>query len=572
MTTGNAWRYPAGCYSRCCREMYHGATSSSRVSVGTHRHLPVAALMLCADVLLCVCTADQMSAPTCTVLSVMNAEVENRTYQVGEVLGFQCLAGYHLDFHSSHLQPRCRGDGEWSSVPKCISNFVMGRSSEVGAVETCPEPSPPDHGGRLPSSPSLFHEGALIRFHCQHGYKLRGPPKAECERQEDGTLAWEPSSAPQCLPEWTECPLPSIEDADVYNITYRPGDRLIISCHQGFQIRYPDMDIMAAVCPEDGTWDNLPSCQGCLRPRVFPHSYVNVSDSLTTFPVGSVLRYQCFPGYKLSGPELLECTYNLLWSAGPPGCLDVEACPLPPIPSHGDYLCHPYPCDRYIHGTVLEFYCDPGYSLATDYKYVTCQHGDWFPASQVFCQTIGQSWADSEDSILSTWKVVAFTAISVLLALLLLVFLKAFQIRLKSPCQSGGEAEGTGSQTFVVVEGVPVTLPTYEEAVCSCSADQPDPQLEAPAAQGEQVLQTSDQNPPAYPGRITDPLLAANPVAPVRPGQLECAGAEEREGSSPSMSFGTAATHPMTEETGDSPATGDTVSTSPSLSVPDGAA
>ncbi|XP_059838670.1 sushi domain-containing protein 4 isoform X6 [Hypanus sabinus] len=423
----------AGC---CCREMYYGAIYSSLLSAGTHQHLPVAALMLCADVLLCVCTADQMFGTT--------------------------------------------------------------------------------------------------------------------------------------------CPLPFIEDADVYNSTYRPGDRLIISCHQGFQIRYPDMDIMVAVCPNDGMWDNLPSCQGCLRPRVFPHSYINVSDSLTTFPVGSVLRYQCFPGYKLSGSELLECTYNLLWSAGPPSCLDVEACPLPPIPAHGDYLCHPYPCDRYIHGTVLEFYCDPGYSLTTDYKYVTCQHGDWFPASQVFCQTIGQSWADREDTILSTWKVVAFTAISVLLALLLLVFIKAFQIRLKSPCQSNlcfsGEVERSGSRSFVVVEGVPVVLPTYEEAVCRCTIEQPDTQATALVAQGEQVPQASDQNPPAYPGRVSDPLLAANPVAPSRPGHLECAGTEEWEGSSPSMSFDTAATHPMTEEMVNSPSTEETASMCPSISILDGAA
>ncbi|XP_059838664.1 sushi domain-containing protein 4 isoform X1 [Hypanus sabinus] len=495
----------AGC---CCREMYYGAIYSSLLSAGTHQHLPVAALMLCADVLLCVCTADQMF--------------------------------------------------------------------EVGAVETCPDPSPPDHGERVPSSHTIFHEGALVSFHCQHGYKLRGPSKAECEQQEDGTLMWEPSSIPQCLPEWTTCPLPFIEDADVYNSTYRPGDRLIISCHQGFQIRYPDMDIMVAVCPNDGMWDNLPSCQGCLRPRVFPHSYINVSDSLTTFPVGSVLRYQCFPGYKLSGSELLECTYNLLWSAGPPSCLDVEACPLPPIPAHGDYLCHPYPCDRYIHGTVLEFYCDPGYSLTTDYKYVTCQHGDWFPASQVFCQTIGQSWADREDTILSTWKVVAFTAISVLLALLLLVFIKAFQIRLKSPCQSNlcfsGEVERSGSRSFVVVEGVPVVLPTYEEAVCRCTIEQPDTQATALVAQGEQVPQASDQNPPAYPGRVSDPLLAANPVAPSRPGHLECAGTEEWEGSSPSMSFDTAATHPMTEEMVNSPSTEETASMCPSISILDGAA
>lgn len=61
------------------------------------------------------------------------------------------------------------------------------------------------------------------------------------------------------------------------------------------------------------------------------------------------------------------------------------ACSLPPMIKHGDYMCHPQPCDRYIHGTVVEYYCYPGYSLANDYKYITCQYGQWFPQMQFYC-------------------------------------------------------------------------------------------------------------------------------------------------------------------------------------------
>lgn len=58
--------------------------------------------------------------------------------------------------------------------------------------------------------------------------------------------------------------------------------------------------------------------------------------------------------------------------------------------SHGDFVCHPRPCDRYNHGTVVEFYCDPGYSLTSDYKYITCQYGEWFPSYQVYCIKSGE--------------------------------------------------------------------------------------------------------------------------------------------------------------------------------------
>ncbi|XP_038654912.1 sushi domain-containing protein 4 isoform X2 [Scyliorhinus canicula] len=544
--------------------MYYGMTSSNQVTSGTPWHLQLATLILCAEVLLCVFTA-----VVCQVVSIANGEVENRTYRVGDTLEIHCETGFHLNLRPTEPPPRCQELGEWTAVPSCLSNSVIPPSSELDHLNTCTDPGFPEHGSRTPSPSGLLYEGSLVRFRCQRGYKLKGPPKIECERQEDGSLTWEPSTTPVCLSELTVCPVPHIEDANVSNSTYRPGDQLAVSCHRGFQIRYPDMDNMVSLCPDDGIWDNLPTCQGCLKPQVFPHSYGNVSDSLSPFPVGSVLRYQCFPGYKLAGPEFLECMYNLLWSASPPRCLDVEACPLPPIPSHGDYVCHPYPCDRYIHGTVLEFYCDPGYSLINDYKYITCQYGEWFPTSQVFCQQADERWSDSEESILSTWKIVAFTAISVLLALLLVVFVKAFHIKMKSPCQSGDQ-DASASRNFVVVDGVPVVLPTYDEAICNRTNTGSAPEVTTPEGQSQEATQPDDQNPPAYPGRAADPVVAANPTPAERPSQLDCSGGGGGEDSSPSMSFGTAATHPITEEIIDGPETENTASTSPSINIADG--
>lgn len=59
-----------------------------------------------------------------------------------------------------------------------------------------------------------------------------------------------------------DCRIPQIEDAEIHNKTYRHGDKLIITCHEGFKIRYPDLYNMASLCRDDGTWDHLPICQG----------------------------------------------------------------------------------------------------------------------------------------------------------------------------------------------------------------------------------------------------------------------------------------------------------------------
>ncbi|XP_048452603.1 sushi domain-containing protein 4 [Rhincodon typus] len=537
--------------------MYDGMPSSSRVSAGIARHLQLAALILCAGTMLRVCIANRIPGECPEPAEPQNGYITypRPRYAENSTIHFFCLRGYFLSGPATLACLRYpNSELDWTPREPPVCNLVVCQVVSIrnGVAEN-----------------RTYQVDDTLEFHCLTGFHLdprSTEPLPRC--QEDG--AW--SSVPSCLSNFvtplssvTVCPVPYIEDADVYNNTYRPGDQLTVSCHRGFQIRYPDMENMVTLCPDDGIWDNLPTCQGCLKPQVFPHSYINVSDSLTLFPVGSVLRYQCFPGYKLTGPELLECMYNLLWSSSPPQCLDVEACPLPPIPDHGDYVCHPYPCDRYIHGTVLEFYCDPGYFLTNDYKYITCQYGEWFPSNHVFCQHADQAWSDSEEAVISTWKIVAFTAISVLLALLLVVFVKAFHIKLKSPCQSGDQ-DSSGGRHFVVVDGIPVILPTYDEAVCNSTNSDPVPEVMAPAEQTQQ----DDQNPPAYPGRPVDRVVAANPTPTERPGQLDCSGPGKWEDSSPSMSFDTAATHPITEDIVDGPETENTASTSPSINIADG--
>lgn len=63
---------------------------------------------------------------------------------------------------------------------------------------------------------------------------------------------------------------------------------------------------------------------GCLRPLASSNGYANISELQTSFPVGTVISYHCFPGYKLEGAERLECLHSLIWSTSPPRCLALE--------------------------------------------------------------------------------------------------------------------------------------------------------------------------------------------------------------------------------------------------------
>ncbi|XP_049319951.1 sushi domain-containing protein 4 isoform X1 [Astyanax mexicanus] len=439
---------------------------------------------------------------------------------------------------------------------------LVSASSDPTIVEQfCRDPGVPDHGRRTPST-GVFFENSVARFSCMEGYRVKGPAKIICTRFQNESVGWRPSLKPVCLP---DCLPPYIEDADVVNKTYRPGDSLDVSCHEGFQIRYPDMDNMESVCQEDGTWDNQPICQGCLRPLIPPHSYMNISETEFSVPVGTVVHYQCYPGYKLEGAELLECMYNLIWSDVPPRCLDVEVCPLPPMVEHGDYVCHPHPCNRYIHGTVVEFYCDPGYHLADDYKYITCQYGLWFPPMQIYCIQDETTYPGFQDSLLTTWKVVSFTASGVLLALLLVVVAKVFHFKFRTHQNSSEEQAENRGPNVLVVDGVAVCLPSYEEAVGSASY-QPPPMM-PPAGLGSAQL-SEDQDPPSYPGHTE-----SQNGAPLDTGEGETCDSisdtsECLPAAHPSSSHAVGLSN-MSEKTNVITSMEDTASTSPSIDIAD---
>lgn len=60
---------------------------------------------------------------------------------------------------------------------------------------------------------------------------------------------------------------------------------------------------------------------------------------------------------------------------------------MPPTePENGGYRCHPSPCHHFTHKTVIEYFCDEGYALKADYKFLTCQNGEWDSPMQISCR------------------------------------------------------------------------------------------------------------------------------------------------------------------------------------------
>uniref|UniRef100_A0A8D0BSL1 Sushi domain containing 6 n=1 Tax=Salvator merianae TaxID=96440 RepID=A0A8D0BSL1_SALMN len=142
-----------------------------------------------------------------------------------------------------------------------------------------------------------------------------------------------------------------------------------------------------------------------------------------------------------------------------------SVCPQPPIPENGGYMCHPSPCrDPLTSDSVIEYLCKEGYLLKGDYKYLTCKNGKWNPDMEVTCR-LNQDKSSPPSVGVPTLSIVASTASSVALILLLVVLFVLLQPKLKSFHHNRRDHAVSGDQVSIMVDGVQVALPSYEEAV-----------------------------------------------------------------------------------------------------------
>lgn len=235
---------------------------------------------------------------------------------------------------------------------------------------------------------------------------------------------------------------------------------------------------------------SLPAGQasGCSRPSTVQHGRGNLTETNHNFlPIGTVLQYSCDSGYTLSGEGIVTCISPGHWSSNPPHCLKSDVCRPPSEPENGGYVCHPTPCPKLTEGIVIEYFCDEGYTLK-GYRYHTCRNGDWDSATPIICH-LGQGKEERSPLGMPALSIVASTASSVALILLLVVLFVLLQPKLKSFHHSRREQGVSGQPASIVVEGVQVSLPSYEEAVygsAGTAAPAPESRVQIVLSEGPQ--------------------------------------------------------------------------------------
>lgn len=206
---------------------------------------------------------------------------------------------------------------------------------------------------------------------------------------------------------------------------------------------------------------------------------------------------------------------------------------------------------------------------------------------------IETTWPGFQDSLLTTWKVVACTATSVLLALLLVITGKMFHFKCKSQqsprygrhfihtVQSdllltysskhissffSEEQDESRDPNILVVDGVAVPLPSYEEAVSGTHCQPPN---DLPPAGLGSSQHSEEQNPPSYPGHT-----GSHNGVPLDSGEAETCDSisdtsECFQGIQPSSSHAGGLNN-MSEKTNAITSMEETASTSPSIDIADG--
>ncbi|XP_026082230.1 sushi domain-containing protein 6 [Carassius auratus] len=154
----------------------------------------------------------------------------------------------------------------------------------------------------------------------------------------------------------------------------------------------------------------------------------------------------------------LSCGVLLL--AALPDITTGKNCSHPIVEEHGGFRCEHSPCRGFPHKTIIHFFCEPGYVLPKGHHRSQCENGKWHRKAPV-CVHHPEGKPEQSEKKVNSVQSVATTAIGVSIFLLTTTACLVIKSRLLS-CRTQWHSS---DQLDLVVDGLPVSLPTYEEAI-----------------------------------------------------------------------------------------------------------
>ncbi|XP_058266847.1 complement receptor type 1 isoform X2 [Hemibagrus wyckioides] len=277
-------------------------------------------------------------------------QVENKMeYVVGEHTTISCQAGFKL-IGSSWVT--CGADGQWQEIPEC--RFTERR---------CQPPPSPEHAHL--EHGNHYEPNIALRYRCNPGYRMvQGPSTIYCRNGQWTDL--------KMICEKKKCGSAGEIQNGRYHYTGASfGDTATARCNTGYQL------VGAGVrkCRENG-WDGRECvCEAiqCPEPEVVPDADLNF-DTSGIIRYGYMASYTCRFG-TLIGASDIYCTEDGTWSAPAPRC-EVVICSSP-IVSDGLIVSGLRP--QYQSGSSVRFMCYPGKRLLGPDVITCEADGKWYP-------------------------------------------------------------------------------------------------------------------------------------------------------------------------------------------------
>uniref|UniRef100_A0A452J3Z5 Sushi domain-containing protein n=1 Tax=Gopherus agassizii TaxID=38772 RepID=A0A452J3Z5_9SAUR len=272
--------------------------------------------------------------------------------------------------HKASIKYKCKTDGtnfiqtickygEWTPKIDCIERRC---------------PPPPQLPGAIKITETRnYASGEKIAFTCLEHFEHQGVKEIMCENGK-----WQ--SPPHCVEEKLCFQPPSIANGEILSlenqnlrqeqsaqVTYRNGTMLMYSCNSGFMLRGPPEIICKA-----GRWTSAPTCV-----EMQCTSVPNIINAQTegrvkySYKPGETVRYQCHPGFTISGPSEVTCKAGK-WSTQPV-CEDAT-CSAPPEVPNADIVNKKE--GRYLPGNKVQYKCREGFENMES-NYVICENGAW---------------------------------------------------------------------------------------------------------------------------------------------------------------------------------------------------